>query len=101
SYCIIPSTRGAPTSVPLPAVVDQINRVVSAGFKEIVLTGVHLGSYGRDFTPPSSLIQLLETLDATGSRTGTAALLRISSLEPMDCQPAIIDLVAASDRFAP
>src|SRR5690349_5032292 len=51
SYCIIPSTRGAPRSVPIDDVLTEIGRVVAAGFKEIALTGVHLGSYGRDITP--------------------------------------------------
>src|SRR5437773_7463615 len=89
SYCIIPATRGRPQSVPLDAVLTQVDRVVSARFKEIALTGVHLGSYGRDLTPASSLIHLLRALDARcrealpGSRP--SALFRISSLEPMDC----------------
>src|SRR3954468_6666296 len=54
SYCIIPTTRGRPRSVAVDDVLMQIDRVVSAGFKEIALTGVHLGSYGRDLQPASS-----------------------------------------------
>ena len=60
SYCIIPTTRGRSRSVPIDDVLAQIDRVAAAGFKEIALTGVHLGSYGRDFTPASSLIELLK-----------------------------------------
>ena len=48
SYCIIPTTRGAPRSVPIADVLREVERVAAAGFKEIALTGVHLGSYGRD-----------------------------------------------------
>ena len=48
SYCIIPATRGTPRSVPVDDVLREVERVVGAGFKEIALTGVHLGSYGRD-----------------------------------------------------
>jgi threonylcarbamoyladenosine tRNA methylthiotransferase MtaB len=100
SYCIIPSTRGAPRSVPLDEVMREVERVAAAGFKEIALTGVHLGSYGRDLEPASSLIDLLHALDA--GRAGLPdRLFRISSLEPMDCSRAIVDLVASSDRFAP
>ena len=55
SYCIIPTTRGAGRSLPLDDVVREVARVAAAGFKEIALTGVHLGSYGRDLLPPSSL----------------------------------------------
>src|SRR5438093_7382226 len=58
SYCIIPTTRGLPRSVPLADVLAQMKRIVAAGFKEIALTGVHLGSYGRDIG--TSLIDLLE-----------------------------------------
>ena len=63
SYCIIPSTRGRPRSVPLDQVLAEVDRVTAAGFKEIALTGVHLGSYGRDLSPGSSLIKLLQELD--------------------------------------
>ena len=100
SYCIIPSTRGAPRSVPLDEVMREVERVAAAGFKEIALTGVHLGSYGRDLEPANSLIDLFRVLDA-GSARLPDCLFRISSLEPMDCSRAIVDLVASSDRFAP
>jgi threonylcarbamoyladenosine tRNA methylthiotransferase MtaB len=97
SYCIIPSTRGASRSTPLPAVLDQVHRGIAAGYKEIALTGVHLGSYGRDLMPASSLLDLLSAL----AKIDAPVLFRISSLEPMDCSDAIVDLVASSTRFAP
>jgi threonylcarbamoyladenosine tRNA methylthiotransferase MtaB len=130
SYCIIPTTRGTPRSVPIDGVQREVARVAAAGFKEIALTGVHLGSYGRDLTPPVSLIDLLRALEkvrlkpdatyelAQQPAPGTehpalstqhpalstqhpAPLFRISSLEPMECTAEIVDLVARSDRFAP
>jgi threonylcarbamoyladenosine tRNA methylthiotransferase MtaB len=101
SYCIIPSTRGAPRSVPLIDVLREIDRIAAAGFKEIALTGVHLGSYGRDLVPRSSLIQLLSTLRSARASAERQLLFRISSLEPMDCSREIVDLVAASECFAP
>jgi threonylcarbamoyladenosine tRNA methylthiotransferase MtaB len=100
SYCIIPSTRGAPRSVRPDQVARELDRVVAAGFKEIALTGVHLGSYGRDLDMPSSLIALLRALDDRAARLPVDVLFRISSLEPMDCSSAIVDLVAGSPRFA-
>jgi len=102
SYCIIPSTRGRPRSVPVEDVLAQIGRVVSAGFKEIALTGVHLGSYGRDLTPARSLADLLRTIEARfGPEShNQRVLFRISSLEPMDCTAEIVDVVA-SGGFAP
>lgn len=98
SYCIIPSTRGAGRSTPIDAVVREVQRIAAAGFREVALTGVHLGSYGRDLSPAASLLDLLRALAAVpGDVT-----FRISSLEPMDCTPDIVDLVASSGgRFAP
>jgi threonylcarbamoyladenosine tRNA methylthiotransferase MtaB len=112
SYCIIPTTRGTPISTPIEQVLREFDRVTSAGFKEIVLTGVHLGSYGRDLAPSSSLIELLRALcswrvrrqpDRGGRRVPSRPdhLVRISSLEPMDCTPDIVDLVARSECLAP
>ncbi len=104
SYCIIPSTRGTPRSVPVEQVVAEVERIVAANFKEIALTGVHLGSYGRDLRPQASLVGLLNALVGHGSRRALAdaeVLFRISSLEPMDCPNDIVDLVAECNRFAP
>ena len=113
SYCIIPSTRGHSRSTPTADLLREIDRVVSAGFKEIALTGVHLGSYGRDLMPATSLIDLLRAIDARvrlkadnapdvrSVRLQPDVLFRISSLEPMDCTPEIVDLVATRETFAP
>ena len=101
SFCIIPATRGRPRSVAMDDVVREVQRVAASGFKEIALTGVHLGSYGRDLERPASLIELLQRLDAWDSESGGRVLFRISSLEPMDCTRDIVQLVAARDTFAP
>lgn len=98
SYCIIPSTRGSGRSLALDGVVREAERAARAGFKEIVLTGVHLGSYGRDLAPGTSLVVLLAAL----LRLDADVTFRISSLEPMDCAPGLVDLVASSGgRLAP
>lgn len=98
AYCIIPSTRGAGRSLPPIAVLADVQRIVEAGFKEIALTGVHLGSYGRDLAPATSLRALLRQLDTLPFDV----TFRVSSLEPMDCTPEIVDLIARSGgRFAP
>jgi threonylcarbamoyladenosine tRNA methylthiotransferase MtaB len=122
SYCIIPSTRGASRSRPLDAVIRDIERAVAAGYKEIAITGVHLGSYGRDLDiRPPSFLPSADNPDTVGpasagpgfSRTSLESLVRvlaewpddvlfrISSLEPMDCTPAIVEMVAGSPRLAP
>lgn len=106
SYCIIPTTRGLPRSVRVEDALREVERVTAAGFQEIALTGVHLGSYGRDLDPRSSLIELLRALDdcaleRSAKASAERVLFRISSLEPMDCSREVVDLVASSDRFAP
>jgi len=97
AFCIIPSTRGHSRSRTPADVCGEAGRLAMAGYKEIWLVGVHLGSYGRDVQPATSLVELLRALD----RTPGDVTFRISSLEPMDCPRDLIDLVARSGRFAP
>jgi len=97
SYCIIPSTRGLGRSHPLADVVRDVQRAVDAGYKEIAITGVHLGSYGRDLTDGSSLATLVRRL----SEWPADVLFRVSSLEPMDCSQEIVEMAASSQRIAP
>jgi threonylcarbamoyladenosine tRNA methylthiotransferase MtaB len=97
SYCIIPQTRGAGRSLPLTVVVDRIHQAIDAGYKEIVVTGVHLGSYGRDLHDGTSLATLVGRL----AQWNGNVLFRLSSLEPMDCTAEIVDFVAGSARLAP
>jgi threonylcarbamoyladenosine tRNA methylthiotransferase MtaB len=97
AYCIVPSTRGPGRSVGLDAVLDEARALAAAGFAEIVLTGVHLGAWGRDLSPSRSLADLLEALD----RLPGSGRFRLSSLEPTDCTAEIVDVVARSGRFTP
>ena len=100
AYCIIPSTRGRGRSLDVAHVLAAVSHAADSGFHEVVLTGVHLGSYGRDLetdAASSSLVTLLRALD----RHPSDVTFRISSLEPMDCPSEVVDLVAGSGRFAP
>lgn len=97
SYCIIPRTRGSGRSRPLTDVLNDVERAALSGYKEIAITGVHLGSYGRDLNDGSSLTALLRALAAVTHDV----LFRVSSLEPMDCTRDVVDAVASSRRFAP
>jgi threonylcarbamoyladenosine tRNA methylthiotransferase MtaB len=97
SYCIIPSTRGTGRSRPIAEVLLEIERIRRAGYREIAITGVHLGSYGRDLHDGSTLLGLLQEIE----RRAFGLRFRISSLEPMDCSEGLVDLVAASESFAP
>ena len=78
SYCIIPSVRGPIRSRPLDDIAAEAARLSAAGFREIVLTGIHLSSYGKDFTPRLSLLDVLEVLE----KTDGILRVRLGSLEP-------------------
>jgi len=95
TYCIVPAARGPSRSLPAQAVVDQARKLGTDGFAEIVLTGIHLGHYGRDFRPRTSLEALLGRLldECPASR------FRLSSIEPQEISPHIIELVAESPRL--
>lgn len=97
AFCIIPSTRGASRSRPLDDLLHDASRLARAGYRELWLVGVHLGSYGRDLAEPSSLVDLARALD----RLPDDLTFRFGSLEPMDCPDGLVDLVARSGRFAP
>lgn len=97
SYCIIPYARGRSRSVALSSVIEQIHQLVASGYQEIVLTGIHIGNYGRDLTPRSSLARLVqEILDQTSLHR-----LRLGSVEPQELTPELIECVAASARVCP
>jgi threonylcarbamoyladenosine tRNA methylthiotransferase MtaB len=97
SYCVIPSTRGHERSTPIDALVEEVRRLDIAGCRQVTLTGVHLGSYGRDLAPPTTLEALVDALIAS-TRT---LRFRLGSLEPTDCSPALVEWAAAGDRLEP
>jgi threonylcarbamoyladenosine tRNA methylthiotransferase MtaB len=97
SYCVIPFVRGRSRSLPPADVLDEIHRLISAGAKEIVLSGINLGSYGRDLTPRSNLGQLVARILCETC----LQRLRFSSIEPQDITQDFIHVMASSDRIAP
>lgn len=96
SYCIIPTTRGTGRSRAIRDVLDDVSRAIDAGYREIAVTGVHLGSYGRDLGDGTTLTRLVRAL----AERRDEVVFRISSLEPMDCTPEIVDIAAQSERIA-
>ena len=99
SYCIVPSVRGPSRSLPLPLVLERLSELVNAGYKEIVLTGIHLGAYGRDLHPRVSLSLLLKKIEATYSPAPVR--IRLSSLEPPECTDELIGIIAESHTLCP
>ncbi len=95
TYCIVPHARGRSRSLAPEAVLDSIRALAESGYREVVLSGVHLGCYGLDLTPKTDLFALLQEID----RKGAVDRVRISSIEPHELTHEIIDLAAGSDRF--
>jgi threonylcarbamoyladenosine tRNA methylthiotransferase MtaB len=96
SFCIIPHVRGRSRSLKLPHVIEEVRALAGAGYREIVLSGINLGRWGRDLTPRTSFAAMLRAiLDETAIEK-----LRISSVEPMDWTGELIELVASSPRIA-
>ncbi|HEY5595277.1 MAG TPA: tRNA (N(6)-L-threonylcarbamoyladenosine(37)-C(2))-methylthiotransferase MtaB, partial [Nitrospiria bacterium] len=95
SFCLIPRARGAGRSLMPEKVVEQVVVLVEEGFQELVLTGVNLGTYGRDFSPKQSLVGLLRLLlDRT-----RIPRIRLSSLEPKTVTPELIEWMESSERI--
>jgi threonylcarbamoyladenosine tRNA methylthiotransferase MtaB len=88
SFCIIPTTRGGNRSVPLDIVLRRVRSFVDAGGKELVLSGINLGRWGREFERPGRLEELV---GAILERTALPRL-RISSVEPMDWSTELLAL---------
>jgi threonylcarbamoyladenosine tRNA methylthiotransferase MtaB len=97
SFCVIPSVRGQSRSLPLPQILANVNELVSAGYREVVISGVNLGRWGRDL--PTTEDRLETLVRAILDRTSLEKL-RISSIEPMDWSDELIALMAGSPRIA-
>jgi threonylcarbamoyladenosine tRNA methylthiotransferase MtaB len=96
SYCVIPQVRGRSRSLAPRAVIEEIRRLCERGAREIVLSGIDLGNYGRDLAPRAELGKLLkQILDETSLER-----LRVSSIEPMDVTEDLIAIFASSERMA-
>jgi threonylcarbamoyladenosine tRNA methylthiotransferase MtaB len=96
AYCVIPFVRGRSRSLEPEQVIEEIARLSAAGYREIVLSGINLGTYGRDLSPRVELIELLRRILEETS----VERLRISSIEPMDVTEELIALFASSERMA-
>lgn len=89
SYCIVPYARGPLYSLPPETAAHEARRLAEAGFKELVLTGVHLGSYGADLpgeTALSDLVRLLAAIEGIER-------IRISSVEPTEITPDLVEVI--------
>ena len=97
SYCIVPHARGPSRSLPFEAAIERFKSLADKGFREIVLTGIHLGFYGVDLTPPRSLLKLVAELEESDFQ----GRIRLSSLEPTEVDEAFIAFLKRSRRLCP
>lgn len=95
TFCIIPKARGRSRSLSIEDIKTRVRNLRSHGYKEVVLTGIHLASYGRDIG--TSLLRLLDEL----SKEVVIERIRLSSLDPADMNEDIIDLCAESKIICP
>jgi len=95
AFCIVPKVRGRSTSVEASVLAEQLRQLVEAGAPEVVLTGVHLGTYGWDLRPRIELGALLGRLLASSP----TARLRLGSVDPHELDDPLIELLAASPRI--
>ena len=92
TFCIVPMARGRSRSVPPRRVLAELERLAALGFREAVLTGIHLGGYGRDLEPALTLADLVEMI----AEAAPLPRIRLSSIDPPEVSPRLLDLIARS-----
>ncbi|MCM8797240.1 MAG: tRNA (N(6)-L-threonylcarbamoyladenosine(37)-C(2))-methylthiotransferase MtaB [Candidatus Omnitrophica bacterium] len=97
SYCKVPLVRGTSRSRPLEKIIREAERLVSCGFKEIVLTGICLGSYGKDLSGKINLCTVIDNLEAIDG----VLRIRLSSIEAGDISDGLIARISASRKLCP
>ena len=95
TYCIVPYARGPSRSMPFESVLENIKQLKQAGYHEVVLSGIHLGAYGRGLSPKIDLLSLLKRIHESSA----IDRIRLSSIEPLELTKDIIKIVAETDRF--
>jgi threonylcarbamoyladenosine tRNA methylthiotransferase MtaB len=98
TFCIIPYGRGPSRSVAMGAAVDQIKRLVDRGYKEVVLTGVDMTSWGADLPGTPRLGQLMQSIL---THVPDLPRLRLSSIDSIEADEALIDALASEKRLMP
>jgi threonylcarbamoyladenosine tRNA methylthiotransferase MtaB len=97
SYCIVPYARGKSCSMPQQEVVNAVANLSGQGYREIVLTGIHLGAYGHDLNPPANLTDMIhQTIDQAGNTR-----IRLSSIEPGEITDELLQLFNKKDILCP
>lgn len=96
SYCLIPFARGNIVSKPIEQIVNEATAVANSGYKEIVLTGIHLSSYGKEFGD----INLADAIEAVSKVEGIERI-RLGSLEPTIITPEFVNRIKSNEKLCP
>jgi len=97
AYCIVPFARGRSRSLHPRTVVERTESLREKGYREVVLSGIHIGRYGQDLSPATSLSSLLRALDTP---LGVERL-RLSSIEPMELSESLVAHMATAEHICP
>ena len=97
AYCIVPFARVPSQSVPPEDALEGIRRLAANGYKEVVLTGIHLGAYGLDLSQQTSLTEMIRKID----QEHLIPRLRIGSIEPNEVDDELLTLMAESKIICP
>lgn len=97
TYCIVPYARGRVRSRSKDSILAEVRRLVESGFMEIVLTGIHIASYGKDFSEKEDLISLIEAV----AKIPGVERIRLGSLEPLILTEEAVQRLAAVSAFCP
>jgi len=95
SYCTVPLARGKSRSDSLDHIIESAKELVQRGHHEIVLTGVHIGRYGRDLIPSQTLVDVLKKLESLHG----LKRIRLSSLEPLEIDDDLLDWITESNKI--
>ncbi len=98
AYCIVPFARGPSRSAEPDAIISTVKRLADRGFQEVVLTGIHLGLYGADLSPPVTLAELVSRLLDSKNRIPR---LRLGSIEPNELSDMLLSLLSSSPNICP
>ncbi|MBC8316756.1 MAG: tRNA (N(6)-L-threonylcarbamoyladenosine(37)-C(2))-methylthiotransferase MtaB [Desulfobulbaceae bacterium] len=97
SYCIVPYARGRSRSLSVDQVLEQVKVFTEEGYKEIVLTGIHVGMYGQDLSPEIDFLEILRRI----VESAPSVRFRLSSLEPGEVSEDLLRLISSYDNFMP
>ena len=101
AYCVVPLARGGPRSRPVSEILDEVERLLANGIREIVLSGINLRQFVADLRPPGTLWALVREIEHRFASWRNQARFRLSSLDPAQLDDEAMEVLAAARLFCP